>query len=204
MNAIDLSADIGLAAVGLATLNICLGVLIAVRYSPVRCGPHRRVNIFRLHNWAGYLLLVSALLHPVVLLFNGVARFTFRDIALPLWSPVQPLENSIGAVALYLLLVVTATSYFRLRMTRRTWKRFHFLTYAAAATTFAHGVLTDPQLKGVAVDYLDGEKVFIEICGLAILAAGIYGAKRKSDRRALTAAPAGARRRLLEAVPEGD
>ena len=37
MNAIDLSADFGLIAIILATLNVCMGVLIAVRYSPVRC-----------------------------------------------------------------------------------------------------------------------------------------------------------------------
>jgi hypothetical protein len=42
MNAIDLFADFGLVAIILATLNICVGVLIAVRYSPVRCWPHLR------------------------------------------------------------------------------------------------------------------------------------------------------------------
>jgi hypothetical protein len=47
MNAIDLSADFGLLAIILASLNICVGVLIAVRYSPVRCWPHLRLNIFR-------------------------------------------------------------------------------------------------------------------------------------------------------------
>jgi hypothetical protein len=36
MNAIDLSADIGLLAVGLVTLNLAVGLLIAVRYSPWR------------------------------------------------------------------------------------------------------------------------------------------------------------------------
>ncbi len=70
MNAIDLSADFGLIAVILASLNICLGVLIAVRYSPVRCWPHLRLNIFRLHNRTGYLLVVAIVLHPVILLFD--------------------------------------------------------------------------------------------------------------------------------------
>ena len=50
MNAIDLSADFGLVAIILATVNICVGVLIAVRYSPVHCWPYLRLNIFRLHN----------------------------------------------------------------------------------------------------------------------------------------------------------
>lgn len=182
MNAIDLSADAGLVAVALATLNICLGVLIAVRYSPVRCWPHRRFNIFRLHNWTAYLLIVVLFLHPVILLFNSTARFRVLDIAVPLWSPVQPLENTLGALGLYLLLVVVLTSYFRLKMSRKTWKAFHYLVYVASVVSFAHSLLTDPQLKGAAIDYLDGEKVFIEICGAVILAVGLYGAQRKRER----------------------
>lgn len=203
MNAIDLSADVGLVAVALATLNICLGVLIAVRYSPVRFWPHRRINIFRLHNWAGYLLIAAVLLHPVILLFNSTARFRLLDIALPLWSPVQPLENTIGAIALYLLGLVVVTSYFRLRMSRRTWKAFHYLTYVASAATFIHSLLTDPNLKGAPVDFFDGEKVFIEICGALILAVGIYGGLRKRER-ARELAPQPRRRARFQPLPEGD
>jgi hypothetical protein len=49
MTALDLSADVGLLTVFLATANICLGLLIAVRYSPSRRWPHRRANIFAVH-----------------------------------------------------------------------------------------------------------------------------------------------------------
>jgi predicted ferric reductase len=202
MTAIDLSAAAGLVAVALATINICLGVLIAVRYSPVRCWPHRRFNIFRLHNWAAYLLLVTIFLHPVILLFNHTTRFRLLDIVLPLWSPVQPLENTLGAVGLYLLIVVVLTSYFRLRMTRAVWKRFHYLVYVAGIATFVHSLLTDPLLKGAAIDYFDGEKVFIEICGGLILAVGIYGARRKRQRAREVAAPRF--RPQLAPLPESD
>jgi hypothetical protein len=56
MTALDFSADIGLLAVFLGTTNICLGQLIAVRYSPWRLWPHRRINIFVVHNWTASLL----------------------------------------------------------------------------------------------------------------------------------------------------
>lgn len=204
MNPIDLSADAGLVAVALATINICLGVLIAVRYSPVRCWPHRRFNIFRLHNWAAYLLVVVIFLHPVILLFSSTTRFRLLDIVLPLWSPVQPLENTLGAVGLYLLLVVVLTSYFRLRMTRTTWKRFHYLVYVGSVFTFIHSLLTDPQLKGLPVDYLDGEKLFIEICGLLVLAAGMYGLRRKRERARELAPPRLRRRTRFAPLPESE
>ena len=122
MTALDLSADVGLVAVGLATLNLLIGSLIAMRYSPWRYWPHHRFNIFRIHNWTGYILLVTCVAHPVVLLFSSEARFRIRDILYPLHSPSQPLENTIGALALYCLAVVVVTSYFRLRLGRQLWK----------------------------------------------------------------------------------
>src|SRR5258707_7358457 len=148
MNAIDLSADFGLVAIILATVNICVGALIAVRYSPVRCWPHLRLNIFRLHNWTAYLLVIALVLHPVILLFNTATHFRWVDVVLPVWSPVQPLENTLGALGLYLVLVVVITSNSRLRLKRLTWKRFHYLVYVASIAVFAHSLLTDPDLKG--------------------------------------------------------
>jgi predicted ferric reductase len=174
MTALDLSADVGLVAVFLATANICLGLLIAVRYSPRRLWPHRRINIFALHNWTAYVLMASVLTHPVILLFSTKPRWRLLDLALPVWSPVQPIENTVGAVSLYLLVVVLVTSYFRLRLGRRQWKRFHYLVYAAGICTFIHGILADPALKGNAIDPLDGEKLFIESCLLVVMTAALW------------------------------
>ncbi len=67
---LDLSAYVGLAAVGAITLNMLLGLLMAFRYSPHRSWPHHRFNYFRFHNWTGYIALAVSILHPVILLFN--------------------------------------------------------------------------------------------------------------------------------------
>src|SRR6266567_4020049 len=103
---LDLSADIGLVAVFFATLNICIGLMIWGRYSPVRYWPHRRFDIFRVHRWSGYITLGATLLHPLPLLLSHQPAFRVLDILLPLWSPQQPLENTIGAAALYLLVII--------------------------------------------------------------------------------------------------
>ena len=169
MTALDLSADIGLLAVFLATMNICLGLLIAVRYSPWRLWPHRRINIFAVHNWTGYLVVASVLVHPIILLFSTNPRWRLLDLALPVWSPVQPIENTVGAVSVYLILVVVLTSYFRVRLGRHRWKLFHYLVYVAAICVFIHGILADTELKGRAIDPLDGEKLFVELCLLVVL-----------------------------------
>ena len=89
VNILDLSAYVGLTAVGAATLNIFLGTLMAFRYSPLRSWPHRKLNYFRLHNWCGYIALSASLLHPLILLFNPTPKFSLTAIAYPLHSPGQ-------------------------------------------------------------------------------------------------------------------
>lgn len=178
MTAIDLSNDLGLVACFLLTFNLCLGLLLAFRYNPWTHWPHRRFNYFRLHNWTAYVALAVAVAHPVVLLFIAKPRFGVLDLVLPLGSPQQPVVNTIGALALYALVFVVATSYGRHRMTRRTWKRLHYVAYGVAGSFVVHGLLADPSLAHHAVDWLDGEKVGVEICAGLLLALGMWRLRR--------------------------
>src|SRR5215471_17741379 len=172
MNATDLSADLGLVAVGVVTVNLLVGCLMAMRYSPWRCWPHRKIDIFRLHRWTGYTSLAVVILHPVPLLFS-TTHFRIIDIVYPVHSPSQPFENSIGAVALYCVVIVVVTSYFRLWLGRRVWKAFHYSIYVAGVALFWHSIFTDPTLKHMPLDPFDGEKVFIEACCVLIVAVGV-------------------------------
>src|ERR1700693_3393957 len=168
ISVLDLSAYIGLISVAALTLNMVLGILMAFRYNPVRSWPYRRFNYFRLHNWLGYVALVASMLHPALLLLNKKPVFRVRDLLFPVHSPSQPLENTVGAVAPYLLAFVVLTSSFRLRLGRRLWKAFHFGIYVAALPLFFHSLLTDPELKN-SVDWLDGGKIFIELALILIV-----------------------------------
>jgi predicted ferric reductase len=185
---LDLSAYVGLVAVGTVTLNMLLGLLMAFRYSPHRSWPHRRFNYFRIHNWTGYFALSLSILHPAVLLFNKDPRFRVLDLLYPVHSPAQPLDNSIGAIALYLLASVVITSYVRIRLGRHLWKSFHFSIYFAAAALFWHGLFTDPGLKNAPVAWFDGGKLFVESCLLLIAAISLWRLRR-ARKNALRARP---------------
>lgn len=174
LTAIDVSGSIGLTALGLLTTNILLGLLISTGYNPLHRWPRRKIKLFTLHNWTGYLALAAATIHPLLILLSSTAGFLFRDIVFPIWSPTQPLENTLGALAFYLVAFVVLTSYFRRLFGHHSWKLLHFTTYAAAATFFVHGLLTDPLLKSRPVDWIDAEKVFVEACGLIVVGATIW------------------------------
>jgi hypothetical protein len=51
-----------------------------------------------------------------------------------------------------------------------------------------HSLITDPDLKGAPIDWLDGGKIFVESCALIILAAIILRARlaRRKSRLAGT------------------
>lgn len=166
LSVLDLCSYLGLGAVGAATANLWLGMLISMRYSPRQLWPHRRLNLFALHQWTAYAAIALTLTHPVVLLFLKEPRFRLFDILIPVQSPLQPKLNLAGAAALYLLLLVFVSSLLRTRIGRPLWRCLHYLVFPAAALFFLHSILTDPNLKDGHPDLLDGGKVFVEIASL--------------------------------------
>jgi Ferric reductase like transmembrane component len=118
MTILDLCSYLGLGAAGAATVNLLLGLLISLRYSPVRQWPHRRLNVFALHQWTAYLAVALTLTHPAVLLFQTSPKFGVVDLLWPVHSPLQPWINSTGAAAMYLMLLIVGSSVLRQRLGR--------------------------------------------------------------------------------------
>jgi predicted ferric reductase len=168
---LDLCSYLGLGAVGAIAVNLLLGMLMSLRYSPVKHWPHRRINVFALHQWAAYLAVALTLTHPLVLLFLHEPRFRAIDIVWPIHSPLQPKLNLAGAAALYLIVLVLVSSLLRTQIGRPLWRKLHYLVFPAAVLLFLHSILTDPNLKDGHPDLLDGGKVFVEAATLICLAA---------------------------------
>lgn len=98
MTAVDLSSFAGLSAMVLLTVNILLGLLISIRYNPIRSWPHRRLPLFQVHNWTAYIALGLVFAHPILLLFSKTAGFHIVDVLWPLSSPQQRLYNCLAPV----------------------------------------------------------------------------------------------------------
>lgn len=174
MNLLDLCSYLGLGAAGAVVVNLMIGLLLSMRYSPLRLWPHRHINLFALHRWTAYLAVVLVLAHPAVLLFLHQPRFRVVDVLWPVNSYLQPTLNTIGALALYLLVLVLVTSLLRKPIGRPLWRRLHYLVFPAAVLLFIHSIYTDPNLRDGRPDLLDGGKVFLECAALlVVLAVGV-------------------------------
>lgn len=184
MTAVDISGTIALGAIGLLTANLLLGLLLSVGYNPTRQWPRQRVKLFTFHNWTGYVAFAAVVLHAGALLFSRDPVFRVYDVLVPIDSPVQPLSNTLGAAGFYLVAIVVITSLKRVRsaLGRHWWKTIHYTTYAAAGVFFVHGVIADPLLQNRPIDFIDAEKVYVELCAAAVAAAIVW---RIRHRRAL-------------------
>lgn len=171
MSLLDLCSYLGLGAVGAVVINILIGLLLSMRFSPVRFWPHRHMNLFAFHRWTAYAAIALVLAHPTVLLFLHTPRFRLIDVLWPVHSYLQPRLNTVGALALYLLVLVLITSLLRTRIGRPLWRRLHYLVFPAAVLLFVHSIYTDPNLKDGHPDLLDGGKVFLEAAALVTIAA---------------------------------
>ena len=192
--AIDISSVAGLIAVGLFTAQILMGLLLSVGYNPIRQWPRRRwIKLFTFHNWLGYIALATAATHALILLTvpskSGGALFRLFDILVPLWSPVQPIPNTLGALAFSLAAFVVLTSYFRRLFGRHRWTQLHYTSYAAAAVFYLHGVWADPLLQNRPVDFIDAEKVYVEGCALLVIAATIWRFRLRTGPRGTAQSP---------------
>lgn len=187
MTAVDVSGTVALVAVGLLTLNLLLGLLLSVGYNPRRQWPRRAFKLFTLHNWTAYVAFAAVVIHAGALLFSRDPPFRLYDVLLPIESPVQPLSNNLGAIGFYLVAIVVLTSLKRVRsaLGRHIWKPLHFTTYAAAFVFFTHGVIADPQVKNRPVDFIDAEKVYVEVCAALVAAGTVWRVQhRRASRRA--------------------
>ena len=178
---VDLSSTIGLIATGVLTVNLLLGVLLSTKYKTTllyqRMPPLlRRVSVFTLHNYAAYIGLALAVLHPSLLLFVKAEHFRIQDILVPaLGAPHQRYLYSLGALGFYGLLtaVLSSTAGVRKWFSNRTWKRIHFVAYAATPLFLVHGLLVDPKLTDKPVDLIDAEKVLSE-AGIVLFALAVW------------------------------
>ena len=178
---LDLSSAAGLAATVALTANFLLGMMLGTAYKKAwywQKAPAlvKRIPVADVHNWTAYGALALAVVHPILLIFDKTSKFTFVDVLFPLHAPHQRLFVALGTLAFYALVLVVLTSRrgIRKRLSFRTWKNVHLLSYATALLFVVHGVVMDPLLKDRPVDFFDAEKVLSEGCALLLIVATWY------------------------------
>ncbi|MFV8339514.1 ferric reductase-like transmembrane domain-containing protein [Flavobacterium sp. LB3P21] len=175
---LDLSASTGLVATIVLTFNFLLGMMISTTYKKHKYWkslPQRikQIKVYNLHKWTAYFALLLVVLHPLFLLLDKTAKFKLIDVFFPVNAPTQKVFVALGTLSMFAIVtvIITTQKVIRDKMSFRTWKNIHLISYATAMLFVVHGIVMDPLLKNRPVDIFDAEKVVSELCLIVLIVA---------------------------------
>lgn len=126
----------GLLAYVALSIDVVAGLLVSTRSD--RWIP--RGQLVDIHGWLSPLALALVFAHGVVLLADGYIRFDVVDLFVPFASSRWPLVVGVGVLAGYLILVVHLSFGMRKRIGTTTWRRLHYLSFAAFVLVTIHAI----------------------------------------------------------------
>jgi predicted ferric reductase len=133
---LHLSQVAGLTAYVLLWLNVCLGLGLKTSLPFLR-----RWRVADLHQFTALLSLAFLGLHIAVLVQLKRQPFSLAEVSVPL---LRSMPSSLGITALYLLILVIATSYLRRHLSVLMWRTVHGLSLLSYGLGVAHALLAGP------------------------------------------------------------
>lgn len=121
-----LARSTGIVALVLLVLSVVWGVLLATR---ALRHMDRPAWLLDLHKWLGGTALAMTVLHLLGLYLDGYIDYGFTELLVPGTSDYRPLAVALGVLSFYVLVAVQVTSYLRKRLSKRTWRGIHLLSY---------------------------------------------------------------------------
>jgi methionine sulfoxide reductase heme-binding subunit len=124
------------------------------------------------HESLGIGALLATLVHVVVLSVHDFLDFSWAEILVPGLSDWRPLAVTAGIGALYGLVLVSSSFYFKRWIGQKAWRTIHFASFGVFVTSLLHGVwagtdTSSPMMIGL---YLGSAIVVFSLLALRIVA----------------------------------
>ena len=171
---INIARVISILGLGLLTFSAIGGTLLASRTAQKI--KFLKGQTFKYHRTLSIIGTVMLLIHPIPLwLASKTTGVTLASIFVPFLANKQSLWVAFGTLAMYAMIVVTATSIYIKRIKRRTWRAAHYVTYAFFTLGLVHAIpISNDFGKGAHVNYLDFEKILFYLAAVAVLAFPVW------------------------------
>ncbi len=179
-------------AYALLVAVVALGIALGFRGFE---GMVRGWRIYDLHQVLTLVMLGFTGLHLATLFLDPFKPFTLVQLAWPLTEVYRPLWTALGVLALYLLLLVMASSYLRRALGNHAWFALHLLSYVAFVLVTLHGIFggtdtTTPWMLGM----YTGSSALVLLLTLGRIYLALSAGRLRSRPARQAAGPAGARR----------
>jgi sulfoxide reductase heme-binding subunit YedZ len=127
----------GLTAYALLTLSMLAGLTVKSRPFGRAVRPASATDV---HRFLSLLALGAIAVHGLALVLDQAVRIPLAALLLPGVAQYRPLATGFGVVSAELAALVIVSFPLRRRIGARTWRRLHWLTYAAFVLATAHGL----------------------------------------------------------------
>lgn len=127
----------GVAAWAMLAFSMLWGLALSTKAFGSRPRPSWMLD---LHRFVGGAAVVFTGIHVVSLVLDSFVEFGVREILVPFTSSYRASAVAWGVIAMYLLLAVEITSLLRQRLSKRTWRALHYLSFPLFMLATVHGV----------------------------------------------------------------
>ncbi|MBW4437812.1 MAG: ferric reductase-like transmembrane domain-containing protein [Pleurocapsa minor GSE-CHR-MK-17-07R] len=93
-----------------------------------------------MHSTISWLALLLGLGHALLLLLDKYFSYTLGDLFIPFVGPYRPEAVGLGTLAFWMIVIVTLSFPLKKRLGHKTWKRLHYVSYAAFVMVSLHGL----------------------------------------------------------------
>jgi predicted ferric reductase len=131
------SRSSGVLAYLLLTLSVVWGLVQSGAILRPTIPPALALGLHNFLSWAG---LAMGTLHALVLLGDNKPVMNLADILIPFVGPYQPIWVGLGVVGIYLMLLLSISFYVRRQIGQRTFRLFHYASYAAFLLVSWHAI----------------------------------------------------------------
>ena len=165
---------LGLGSMGLLVCAAFVGIIMSSR--TVKNFPALKGKAFSWHQWSTIIIGSCILLHSLLSLTTSErTKIIWVNLLVPFTADKETVWLGLGSMALYMMVITIVLSLTIRKKNQKAWRAMHYGTYILLALALVHGLLISstfqPDWK---FDFLDAEKVTVEIFGLLLIAAIVY------------------------------
>lgn len=148
----------GFLAYLLLTISIAAGLL-----PKIPSFQKQKQLMMELHKFSGWTGVLTVIFHATLLLQNHYVPYEVEELLIPFEADYAPVLSGIGTIALYLFLVVMATSdFFMKKLGFGRWKKLHLLVIPAWVLSVLHSIF-------IGTDSNEPWAIFIYVAGIVLI-----------------------------------
>jgi methionine sulfoxide reductase heme-binding subunit len=136
--------SMGIVAYLLLYFSVFFGLIIRL---PFLSKHFIQPRTYQFHCWISFQATVFAFFHGFLLLFDLQRPWFLAEIFLPFASQFKPAITALGIIGLYLMTIITMTSYLKSKISQNTWRTVHYFNAFLYIGVSVHMYLLGTDMK---------------------------------------------------------